>query len=308
MKTLQLKSVIISTLVFLCISANSNAQTKSSSHPLLDKISSANGELVDQSAVIAKLQSTAYVFIGEKHDNPEHHRIEQALIKARFQFAAQEQQGNVVFEMLDDSQDNAIAQLKTTDSIEEMFATLKWPVKGWDWSAYSPQFKAALENKALKSGNISKAFIGPVYREGEAILKSDPRFSSALVAPINIKNYLLDQIFDAHCGMQSKETLTPMLNIQLAKDASMASAMLKTPAAILIAGGEHVKAETAVPWHVLQKQPKAKTLVIQLIEVKVDQPDPKAYFTNAGKADYYWFTSATPEKDYCADVKGKAAK
>ena len=308
MKTLQLKLVIFTSLISLCISSNIGAQTKSSLHPLLNKISSANGALIDQSVVIAKVQSTAYVFIGEKHDNPEHHRIEQALIMARFQLSTQEQQGNVVFEMLDDSQDNAIAQLKTTDSIEEMFATLQWPVKGWDWAAYSPQFKAALENKALKSGNISKAFIGSVYREGETILKSDPRFSSALVAPTNIKNYLLDQIFDSHCGMQSKETLTPMLNIQLAKDASMASAMLKTPAAILIAGGEHVKAETAVPWHVLQKQPEAKTLVIQLIEVKEDLHDPKAYFTHAGKADYYWFTSATPEKDYCADVKGKAAK
>lgn len=277
-------------------------------HPLLNKISKADGSLIDEKKFIEKLQSHAYVFVGEKHDNPEHHRLERMLIQARLQQASPQKNSKVVFEMLDDSQDAALANLKNTDSLEQMHMGLNWPAKGWDWPSYGPSFQAALNKDALKSGNISKAFIGKVYKEGEKAMEGNARFETVTQATPAIKSYLLDQIFASHCGMQSRETLTPMLQIQLAKDASMATAMAQTPSAMLIAGGEHVRAETAVPWHLKQKKKDADVMVLQLIEVKKGQHDAPSYISAAGKADYYWFTSATEAKDYCAGVKGKAAQ
>jgi uncharacterized iron-regulated protein len=285
-----------------------SAQERSASHPLINKISDSNGKLVDLSLLLNGVRTRSYVFIGEKHDNPEHHRIELALINARFVAEHPKNPSTVVFEMLDDTQDPVLSKLKPTDTLDEMFATLSWPVKGWDWSSYGPLFQSALKVNALKSGNIGRGFIGEVYRDGDKKFVDQERFSTALQASPSIKSYLLDQIFTAHCGMQSRETLAPMLSIQLAKDASMASAMLATSSSLLIAGGEHVRPETATPWHLRQKKTNADTLIVQLIEVKETQLEANSYFSAAGKADFYWFTSATPTKDYCADVKGRAAK
>ncbi len=99
-----------------------------------------------------------------------------------------------------------------------------------------------------------------------------------------------------------------MLTIQLAKDASMAHAMRTAAPAILIAGGEHVRPETAVPWHIRQQEAGADIFVIQLLEARPGENDLNAYIKAAGAADVYWFTTATAPKDYCADVRGKAAQ
>jgi uncharacterized iron-regulated protein len=278
-------------------------------HPLLGKIINAQAKFVSETSAFELIRNKRYVFVGEKHDNAEHHQLEQRLIQERFKDQPVSNQGRVVFEMLDDSHDTAISQLKIGDTVEQMKTTLNWPTKGaWDWPAYSPIFQEALKNSALASGNIDRPFITNVYKNGEKNFVDKLRFSTALNPPVTLKNYLLDQIFKAHCGMQSRETLTPMLHIQLAKDASMASAMLQTPAAMLIAGGEHVRGETGAPWHLRQKNAQADVLIIQIVEVQENNVDPMNYVKEAGTADLYWMTNATEAKDYCAGIKGKAAQ
>lgn len=277
-------------------------------HPLENKIVDANGKVISESQLVASVRQHTYVFVGEKHDNPVHHQIELRLIQARVGDGVDA--GSVVFEMLDDSQDVRLAQLTVKDDLLSMKQTLQWSDKpgSWDWAVYSPLFQAALSKQALRSGNISKALISSVYREGEQKLKNQERFSSVFAATAALKDYLLDQIFKAHCGMQSKDGLIPMLNIQLAKDASMASAMRQKGRAMLIAGGEHVRVETGAPWHLRQALPASDAIVIQLVELKSGQDDIATYIKEVGRADYYWLTEATPEKDYCAGVKGKAAQ
>ncbi len=292
------------------ISVFSHAQeAKMRTHPLLGKIINSQANFVDQPTAFDLVRQARYVFIGEKHDNPEHHHLEKRLIQERFKGQSVALQGRVVFEMLDSSHEQAISKLKTDDSLEQMKSVLNWPEKGsWDWSTYAPLFQEALKNSALAAGNIDRAFISAVYKDGAQKLTGNQRFESALNPPETLKTYLLDQIFLSHCGMQSRETLTPMLHIQLAKDASMASAMRETPAAMLIAGGEHVRGDTGAPWHLRNKKADAQILIVQLLEVQDQQTDLQAYMKKAGKADLYWFTSATESKDYCAGVKGKAAQ
>ncbi|MFZ6817918.1 ChaN family lipoprotein [Undibacterium sp. Ji22W] len=278
-------------------------------HPLSGKIVNAQAAYVTEQRAFDLVRQYRYVFVGEKHDNPTHHQLEQRLIQERFKAPTQVPQGRVVFEMLDSSHEAAIAQLQPTDTLEHMKSTLNWPTKGgWDWAAYSPSFQEALKNSALAAGNIDRQFITSVYKNGEKNFVDVPRFSTAINPPEALKNYLLDQIFASHCGMQSRETLMPMLHIQLAKDASMASAMAATPAAMLIAGGEHVRAETGAPWHLRKKQPSAEVMVLQIVEVQAGNVDVASYIKKAGVADLYWFTEATEAKDYCAGVKGKAAQ
>lgn len=283
--------------------------TQHSGLGLIGKIVNSQAQFLNEQSAFNLLRKHRYVFIGEKHDNPAHHQLERRFIQERFAGVSQNNQGRVVFEMLDNSHANAIRQLQAETSLDQMKQILNWPEKGsWDWRIYGPTFYEASKRSALAFGNVDRAFISAVYKNGEKSFVDVERFSTALNPPDFLKSYLLDQIFISHCGMQSRETLMPMLHIQLAKDASMATAMLQTDAAMLIAGGEHVRAETGAPWHLRKKNPQADVLVIQLIEVQTDLTDLHAYIKKAGKADLYWFTAATETKDYCAGVKGTAAQ
>ncbi len=127
------------------------------------------------------------------------------------------------------------------------------------------------------------------------------------LASASTREHLLERIFEAHCRMQARASLQPMLAIQLAKDASMAKAMDDTQPAMLIAGGEHARSDTGVPSQLRALDPKASQIDIQLIEVTAGQDDPRPALQEAGPADYYWFTPAAESKDYCAEVKGRAA-
>ncbi|MBR7798685.1 ChaN family lipoprotein [Undibacterium fentianense] len=297
-------------LIFgILISWSAQAFQQSIDHPLIGTVLNTRNEIVSEKDAFDTVRKTEYVFVGEKHDNPDHHALELRLIHERFRVEFPVQQGGVVFEMLDQSHTAAIAERDRRDSLDQLRFGLKWPEKGsWDWASYGPLFHAALGYSALVAGNIDRAFISEVYKTGQSALDGKDRFVTAIHPPSALRDYLLDQIHQSHCGMQSRETLLPMLHIQLAKDASMASAMLQTKAAMLIAGGEHVKLDSGAPWHLLKKKPDAKILIVQLVEVTSEKTNINDYAEIARKADLTWLTKATEMKDYCAGVKGKAAQ
>ena len=273
-------------------------------HPLAGVIVNAQGENVPESELLSALASARFAFIGEKHDNPDHHQIELRLIKHRL---ASQAGSAVVFEMLDDAQRPALGSLAATDTLEQIQQKLTWPAKGWDFAVYGPLFQAASTEGKLVAGNVGRKFIGEVYAKGEAALTAEPRFSTVPSATEQTRAHFLERIFEAHCAMAPRETLGPMVAIQLAKDASMASAMADSAPALLIAGGEHARSDTGVPSHLHSRDPQASRVVIQLVEVTEGETNAKPVVDASGPADFYWFTPATEIRDNCADVKGKAA-
>ena len=273
-------------------------------HPLAGVIVDARGKVVPESALLSALASARFAFIGEKHDNPDHHRIEGRLIAHRL---AGKPGSAVVFEMLDDAQRPLLGQLAAGDDLETMKNKLAWPAKGWDFATYGPLFQASLAGGTLVAGNIGKELIGRLYEGGEAPLEGAPRFKTVFSASPETRKYLLDSIFEAHCGMRERSSLAPMVAIQLAKDASMANAMAGQASALLIAGGQHVRADSGVPSHLLTLEAGVRRVVIQLVEVVAGESRTGAYIERAGPADFYWLTPGTAPKDYCADVKGRAA-
>lgn len=273
-------------------------------HPLAGTVVNAQGQKVPESELLSALASARFAFIGEKHDNPDHHQIELRLIRHRL---ANQAGSAVVFEMLDDAQRPSLASLAVDDSLEQIQAKLAWPAKGWDFAVYGPLFQASAKEGRLVAGNVGKKFIGEVYANGESVLAAEPRFSTVPSVTAETRAHFLDRIYEAHCAMAARDTLGPMVAIQLAKDASMASAMADNAPALLVAGGEHVRADTGVPSHLQVRDAEASRVVIQLVEVTEGKADAKATVEISGPADFYWFTPATEARDSCADVKGRAA-
>ena len=262
------------------------------------------GRPTPRSALLSRLATDEFVFVGEKHDNAEHHGIEAHLIARRLDARPG---SAVVFEMLDDAQREAVTRLAPGADLETIKSGLQLPAKGWSFDVYGPLFKLALDRGRLVPGNIGKAFIGQVYGQGEAAMAGDERFATAAGTSETVRTHLLERIYEAHCGMQDRASLAPMLSIQLAKDASMAQALVANTPSLLIAGGEHVRRDTGVPDHVVRRDATGTRLVIQLLEADGDATDIAAMIAAAGPADFYWVTPATAAKDYCAGVTGRAA-
>src|SRR5262249_59775917 len=77
-------------------------------HPLTGRIWDVKGaRFVDSAAVTRRLTDARYVLLGEKHDNPDHHAIQAALVRA---LLASGRRPAVAFEQLTADQAPALAR------------------------------------------------------------------------------------------------------------------------------------------------------------------------------------------------------
>ncbi|MGV6859417.1 MAG: ChaN family lipoprotein [bacterium] len=279
-----------------------------------------NGQTITADMLLTRLRSTPLVLIGEKHDNPDHHRIEGWLIRNLVSEGT-----TVVFEMLDDRQRKALS-LKPPRSIslEALKQALQWDDKSWVWKDYGPLFQTVVARGGILSpGNIDRSMMMDIYSKGNDALEGQERF--ATVAKVWEKNntFMLDKVYESHCGKMPREHLGGMVSIQMAKDASMASALesaLKfaaseveaTPIALLIAGGAHQLKQSGVPQHLDLKG--LEYLTVQLVEVEKGIHNWKDILREnegvdpASETDFLWFTPRFTDRDYCADLDKQEGK
>jgi len=281
-------------------------------HPMTGLIYDlARQSTISETELISQLRQSELVLIGEKHDNSDHHQLESRLIKALTQG---QKKPAVVFEMLNDKQQPQLDNLSDDASLHTMKARLEWSKHDWPWSDYGPLFQLTRKNQApLIAGNISRSAIRSIYKQEPDAL-SEHRYSTLHGIPDTVRQKVHSEIYRNHCELMPRETLEPMVNVQLARDASMANAMLKhrtEQGAILIAGGFHVRKDLSVPLHLSARQPELTQSIVLLAEVQADKNSPADY-SNAQQADYLWLTPRQNDIDYCAQMRAhmeqKAAK
>ena len=274
-------------------------------HPLSGRIYEvANRRWVSPDALVDALRGAEYVLIGEKHDNPDHHHLEQWLLE---QLASTHR--GLVLEMLDEGQRAGVASLTASDSADVLRRKLAWPEKGWDFAMYSPVIQAGLRHgMEVGVGNPSRAEIMDIYGRGEPALSSNPRFASAATISPEVSSHLLDEIYESHCRAQPREELGPMVHVQSAKDASMAHALLAYRSAVLITGGGHADKVSGVPTHLSRLAPAAHRRVVQLEEVSDSGQTADWYREVLPSGDYVWFTPKLTNKDYCEGVQPLKAR
>ncbi|WP_372742144.1 ChaN family lipoprotein, partial [Neptunomonas sp.] len=281
-------------------------------HPLVGKIYSLEQQtFISEAELFSQLQKTPYVLVGEKHDNPDHHRLEEKILIA----LSSEAPAHIVFEMLTDEQQPLVSTLHPNDTLKQMYQKLQWNGKGWPWNDYGPLINTAVQQGAsITAGNISSALLKKIYQQGSSAAElATARFNSMLSIPRMVREKILDQVYQSHCETMPKDQLTPMLNIQLARDASMAHAMISDVQteetqrpSILIAGSFHTQKNIGVPLHLSQlTRQRIKTL--RLTEVSETDENPEEYATSL-EADYIWFTPKQLDIDYCAGLRAKTAR
>jgi uncharacterized iron-regulated protein len=273
------------------------------SHPLVGTIyDTLTEQTLTETQLLERLKQHPIVLMGEKHDNPDHHQLEQRIAAAYLTTPTDQ----MVMEMIayPTYLGTKISNDSTTlfDEDQALKSLLNWDAQGWPWGDYQAVIRAVSGQSIIRGGNVDKTELKAMYQGG---VPNTHRFASMSDIPDSVKTRITDQIFISHCEMMPKEHLGPFVEMQLAKDASMAStlkegAKLGAERQLLIAGSFHTDKEVGVPLHLKAKGLESVTLT--LIEVEEDKPKISDYLKTSG-SDFLWFTPATEEVDYCAKMR-----
>jgi uncharacterized iron-regulated protein len=270
------------------------------------------GSFVDESAVLKHLAAARFILLGERHDNPDHHRLQARVIE---QLAKAGRQPAVVFEMLEVPQQAALTEYAARAGAQAagVGAALGWEKTSWPpFSQYQPIFEAAFAAKlSLHAGNLPQADAKALVKQGLAALPAERvqelRLQQAFPAPLEAT--LLDELRASHCGQLPEKYLAPMALAQHARDAQMAKVLASAAAkdgAVLIAGGGHARLDRGVPYYLALEAPGASVASLVFREVRHGEADAKAYVAEEGPFDYVWFTPRASDEDPCAGFKAPA--
>ena len=249
-----------------------------------------SGASLTPAQLVEQLAAAPRVLVGEQHDNPDHHRLQLWLLQA---LAAQRPQGSLLLEMLTpDQQDRVIAAHAATQDGQapaDLPRVLAWQ-KTWDWGLYGPIVHYALTQPyPLQAANLNRSEIMQIYA-------ARPELQGRLSTTASVRETLLADIRESHCGLLPEAQLPAMLAVQQQRDRRMAERLLAAPTpAVLLAGGFHGARDLGVPLHLADLGVDTGTLVLQLAEV--GKP------VSAASADFVWYSAALPEKDYCASLR-----
>lgn len=238
-----------------------------------------SGQKLTPQQLLAKLRDRPRVIVGEKHNNLQHHQIEQWLVES---LPRQRTQGSVLMEMITPSQQdkvNAVKdQLKQGKSLtgQQITEQTAWQ-KGWKWELYSGVTTAALAGSyPLLSANLDRREIKKFYEHPLAV-------TGALSTQPSVREAIAKTIEESHGGKLEPKQAEAMLAIQQQRDRRMAESLLAAPTpALLIVGGYHANRALGVPLHVEDIAPMTELTVVMLAEegVKVDKSN----------ADFVWYT------------------
>jgi len=285
-------------------------------HPLTGHIWDVRAaRFVDRDAVVRRLASARYALLGEKHDNPDHHAIQAALLRAML---ATGRRPAVVFEQLTADQAPALARHLAASPRDAagLAEAVNWKRSGWpDYALYQPIVEAALEaGVPIVAGNLANATVRSVARgEPDAV---PPELSARYgldrpLAPA-AQARLTAEIRDAHCGHLPASRVQSMVLAQRARDATLADALVRATAdgGALIAGVGHVRADHGVPLYLAARAPDAALVVVAPLESREGLTRPEDYamlFDGTLPFDFVWFTPRMDYKDPCAGFRGPRA-
>lgn len=238
----------------------------------------------DTAARLDKLLPADVLLLGEQHDAPEHHQIEQQVLA---NLAQRGVLAAVALEMADAG--TTTDKLHPSSSEEQVQLALRWKDDAWPWSDYGPAVMTAVRAGVMVLGaNLP----GNQMRNRMA----DSKLDAALPGPALKAQQ--QGIRTGHCNLLPESQITPMTRIQIAKDISMASTLSQAAVpgkvVVLLSGNGHADRFLGVPQHL---SPDLKVKVIRL------NAGPVTGGEKATAYDMAWVTPALPEKDYCEGLR-----
>ena len=282
-------------------------------HPLAERIWDVRaGTFVLPPDLTARLANARFVLLGERHDNPEHHTLQARLLGGMI---AAGRRPAVGFEMLSTDDATAIARYlaRSPKDASGLGEAVSWNRSGWpDWRLYEPIAQAALDaGLPIVATNLSRVATDAIRRNGLAGLSASLARRLGLEEPLGpeTRDAIRRELEESHCGTVEGATLERMVDIQWARDARMAEALVREgqrDGAVLIAGAGHVRTDRGVPFHLQRRAPGATVVSVAFLEVEATVDAPAGYvarFEGALPFDYVWFTPRVDTDDPCTRLR-----
>lgn len=246
-----------------------------------------SGQVLTAQELVARLEKPLRLIVGEQHDNRDHHQLQLWLLQSLGERRAQ---GSLLLEMLTPDQQRRVDDVRhASPPPADLPGALAWQ-SGWDWNVYGPVVRFALAQPyPLLAANLDTLEVRTVYANPSTL--SGSRSNAA-----SVKDELLEQISDSHCGLLPESQMLAMLAVQQQRDRRMAERLLAAPTpSLLFAGAYHARKDVGVPIHVLDLGEPQAPAVLMLAEQGSE--------VTPAMADYVWYTPATPPQDYCAQMR-----
>ena len=250
---------------------------------------------VSTESVQRAVRASNLVLLGETHDNPEHHRLQQELLT---QVTATGRRPALVMEQLDREFQAALdaERARPGRTADTFLDAGHFNRRSWQVDGYRPLVELALQyDLPVIAANVSRD-------DARAIVRDPARAGLPPVAK-HVEDALAADIDRSHCGEKAEPAvLAGMVAAQRARDVAMARALQQEAArgAVLIAGGGHVRADRGAPLYMSQRP-----LVIAFVEVDSARHSLKEYlddqFATSQSFDFVWFTERAVRADPCAD-------
>ena len=266
-------------------------------HPLAGTIwDVAAGRAITADVLITRLSARRFVLLGEKHDNPDHHRLQAWTLGA---MVTAGRRPAVAFEMLRAEQAEALAKFLATSPPDAagLGDAVDWRRGGWPaWSLYAPIADVAIRARLpVVAANLSDAATAALRRGGVSALEPALVTRLALDRPVpdDVRQRLLAEIRDGHCGQLPERAIESFVTVQRARDAHMALAMREGggDGAVLIAGAIHARRDIGVP----RALPDGEVASVAFVEVTAGVTSPPA----GVPFDYVWLTPRVDDRDPC---------
>ena len=284
-------------------------------HPLVGRIWDVRGaRFVTSDAMVRALVASRFVLLGEKHDNPDNHQVQAAVLRA---LLASGRRPIVAFEMLTPDEAPALARhlAAAPRDAAGLGAAVDWKNSGWpDWAYYQPIAQAALDaGVPIVPANLTPATARALARGQRAALPASLAARYALDRPpsADLQAALTTEIREAHCGHFPADRVDGMVLAQRTRDSALAESLLGgRDGGVLIAGNGHVRNDRGVPIYLRLQAPDATIATLAPLEVREAWTQPAQYAAAYGGTlpfDWVWFTPRMNDDDPCARFRKPAA-
>ena len=302
--------------------------------PLIGKIiNTKTRQTMDFESLIKDISSYDVIYLSEKHDNPEHHHIQERVINRLIENRLNPTIGFEFFS-LDNTPDllnfvdsGKVAHSKKIQKIIE--ADLRKKL-GWDtqsdkmWKYYYDLLKIAKKEKLRVAGiDLPSTLKKRITRKGIngiTPLEKEQVFSTQLTDK-TYKDYMFSIFKAVHCGMGHEKMQSRLYDTWVARNDQMALSISrlykhrKGPIVIIIGGG-HTEYGLGVVNRVTAIDKTIKQINIALREISIKpsglleyiQPLELEGFEKVPPADYLWFTQRVSYTDPCEEFKKSLQK
>ena len=274
------------------------------------------GEPVAFDALVTRLATVPVVYVGEQHDEAEHHRFQARVLEA---LAAQPGKIALGMEMFyRPFQEHLDAYVRGDIDEAAMLEKTEWKARwGFGWEMYAPMLRFCREKKIpVVALNAPKEITRTVSRQGLDALTEEQRASLPPLDTTDMAHRaFVREAFGAHGASMPAETFERFYTAMVVWDETMASSVAQWleqagegARMVVVAGNGHVADRFGIPARAARRtKTPYLVLVARVLPGPGETADDGLGRTDLTYGDYSaWFT-ASPKPPAPAKPPGKPA-